>query len=149
MSYAAQLGYKQRLYLGITLASSAFTGGTLVQFVKEVKVDDNKAELDMTTRNCNGFKGRAAGLRDLKYTFKYPVDKNDASGQLAVLLGAFVADTTVIAAAVDQDDKNGTAAEMTVMKANHTEDNEKIVEYDFELVPFYAAAIPPQDIPAS
>lgn len=144
--YAPRLGYKQRLIFGITLASSKYTGGTDVKWVKEVKVDDSAADLDHTTRNCNGFKGHAQGLRDLKYTFKYPVDDNDVSGQMTVLMSAYAARTTIKAAAVDPDGQNGTAAEMAVMKANTTEDNEKIVEIDFELVPHYAAAIPPQDI---
>jgi hypothetical protein len=143
---ASRLGYKQRFILGVTLASSQYTGGTDVKFVKEVKVDDNVASLDSTTRNCNGFKGKAPGLRELKYTFKYMVDDNDTSGQLSTFMAAFCAKTTVTVAAVDPNGQNGTAAEMFVQQANTNENNEQLVEIDFVLEPHYAAAIPPQDI---
>lgn len=140
-----RLGYKERLYFGVTLSSSSFTGGTLITNVKEVKISDNVGPIENTTRNCNGFKQFAAGLRDFGLSGKCNKDDTDTNGMMAIA-SAYAAKTTIKAAAVDANDKNGVAGEFIVAKAEATENNGEIVEIDFELKPYYAAAIPPFDI---
>jgi hypothetical protein len=124
------------------MSSSGFSGGNLVKSALDVKVDSDVADLDFTTRNCNGFKGHAQGLRDWKASFKLPFDDTDTNG-LVLLMSAFVARTTVKVATVDEADKNGEVVEASVMKAGRDEKNGEIVAIDFELVPYFAAAIPP------
>ena len=143
---APRLGFKQRLYFGVTLTSSTFSGGTKVTYIKDVKVSDTVKVLDNTTRNCNGFVGNAPGLRDVKITGKYIVDDNDKSGQLGVLLNAYSDETTINVAAVDPTDKIGVCMTAMVSKAERTEANGEIVDIDFELTPHYAADIPPFDV---
>ncbi len=136
------LGYRQRLYLGVTMSSSGFSGGNLINNAMDVKVKNDAADLDFTLRNCNGFKGHAVGLKDLELTFKLPYDDGDTNGLIA-LLSAKAANTSIKVAAVDGNDKNGEVAECRVFDASRNEQNGEIVSFDFTLKPYYAAAIPP------
>jgi hypothetical protein len=140
-----RLGYKQRLYFGVTLASSSFTSGTLITNVKEVKISDNRGPLENTTRACNGFKQFAQGLRDLGISFKMNVDDGDTNGFVAAF-NAYKNGTTLKVAAVDANDVNGVIGEFVVAKFEGDEKNGEIVEIDAELRPYYAAAIPPSSV---
>ena len=121
MSESFTLGLNAKLYRNT--GSYETPTWVVIDNVKDVKLNVEKGEADVTTRGGNGWKQTAATLKDASVEFEMVWDKKDAG--FKAIKDAFFNDTTIEVAVMDgditEDDSEGLRATMTVTTFSRNE----------------------------
>ena len=135
-----RLGLDARLYYGIEGSGAT----TEVTNVKDLTLNLEKAEADVTTRANQGWRANVGTLKDASIEFQMVWDTADAA--FAAIRDAFLNDTPLdfkILSGPDSDpDAQGLLATCEVFSFNRNEALEEAITVDVTIKPTYAAAPP-------
>lgn len=127
------------------------TGGTfaaptwaVINNVKDLTLNLEGTEIDVSTRGGGGFKQRVIGLLDGSFEFDMVWDPSDAA--FTALQAAFFARTTVLMGVFDKDvtvaGAQGLKADMSVLNFTREEPLEGAIMAKVKLAPGYSANTP-------
>ncbi len=138
---SVRLGLDARLYYGPANSGAA----TELTNVKDVTLNLEKAEADVTTRANNGWRATVGTLKDASIEFQMIWDTADAG--FAAIRDAFMSDTPldfrVLSGASDDPESEGLLATCEVFSFTRNEALEEAITVDVTIKPTYAAN-PPQ-----
>lgn len=141
---AIRLGLDAKLYLD-TSATPATPTWALIGNCKDVTLNLETNEADVTTRSANGWKATAPTLKDASVDFTMLWDSSDTN--FTKLRTAFIARTTVYMAVMDGEvatpGSQGLIAMMMVSKFTRNEPLDQAMTVDVTVKPTYYPAIAP------
>jgi hypothetical protein len=140
---AAKMGIDGKLYF-----CAAGIGGTPtwteLTNVKNVTLNNTKAEADATTRSNNGWKAVVATLKEASIEFEMVWDPEDAG--LTAIYGSYMANTPLGIACVDGaitgQGANGFMADCMVSSVSREESLEGVMTLKVTVKPTYSANAP-------
>jgi hypothetical protein len=138
-----KLGSEMKLYY-----CAAGIGGTPVwtelSIVKDVKLNIDKGEADVSTRAGGGWKQTVGALKDAGIEFEMPWDTEDAGFQ--AVKGAYFAGSAIGLAVMDGDietaGSEGLWADCAVLKFDRNEPLENAATVSVTAKPTYSANVP-------
>jgi hypothetical protein len=132
------LGLNAELYYGVAESGAH----TLIENVKDLTLNLEKAEADVTTRANDGWRATVGTLKDASIEFQMVHDSGDAA--FLALRSAFMDGTPLDFRIMSGgDDSEGLLATCEVMNFTRNEALEEAIMYDVTIKPTYAAN-PPQ-----
>lgn len=135
-----KLGFESKLYIG----AAGSTPSTEAKNVKDLTLNLESAEVDVSSRQSGKFKIYLSGLIDAGLEFKMNVDPDDATQ--TTIRTAWLA-RTAIAAKVDLGDGKAFDSDWIVTNFNNEQPLEEAIAYSVTLKPTMTSADrPPQVI---
>ncbi len=146
---AAKTGIEGKLYFSATGIGSGAAGSatyTELTNVRNVTLNNTKAEADATTRTNNGWKAVVATLKEASIEFEMVWDPSDPG--LSAVYGSYMTNTILGIACVDGAitgqgaDPNGFEADCMVSSVSREESLEGIMMLKVTVKPTYSANAP-------
>lgn len=122
------IGINAKLFRGV----AGTTAATEMKNVKDVNLDLDKVEIDVTTRKSGGWRDYVAGLKDASLEFDMKYDTADANYK--AMLQAYL-NNTAVALFVSDGDGNGMDADWVITKFSIPQELEDAVKVSVSAKP--------------
>lgn len=122
------IGINAKLFRGV----AGTTAATEMKNVKDVNLDLDKVEIDVTTRKSGGWRDYVAGLKDASLEFDMKYDTADANYK--AMLQAYL-NNTAVALFVSDGEGNGMDADWVITKFSVPQELEDAVKVSVSAKP--------------
>ena len=122
------IGINAKLFRGV----AGTTAATEMKNVKDVNLDLDKVEIDVTTRKSGGWRDYVAGLKDASLEFDMKYDTADANYK--AMLQAYL-NNTAVALFVSDGEGNGMDADWVISKFSVPQELEDAVKVSVSAKP--------------
>ncbi len=133
---AIKLGMNAKAYYGVAGA----TANTLINNIKDVTVNLEKGEADVTTRGNAGWRAKIGTLKDGSIEFEMVWDTEDAA--FTAIQQAYFGDSALAFYFIDEEGGEGLDADFTVMNFSKKEPLEEAQGVSVTIKPTYSTRAP-------
>lgn len=131
-----RLGMEAKLYHGAAGATAA----TEMPNVKDVTLNLEKGEADVTTRGNQGWRATVGTLKDGSVEFEMVWDSSDSG--FAAIKNAYFANTAIALLILDAEDGEGLDADFSVTNFSRNEPLEEAITVSVTVKPTYSTRAP-------
>lgn len=131
-----KLGLEGKIYYGPAGAK----GTTELKNVKDVTLNLESSEADVTTRANNGWRATVAALKDASVEFQMVWDSEDAG--VTAIKEAYFNNSAIALAILDDENGEGLDADFAITKFNRDEPLENAMAVSVTAKPTYSARAP-------
>lgn len=131
-----RLGMEAKLYHGAAGATAA----TEMSNVKDVTLNLEKGEADVTTRGNQGWRATVGTLKDGSVEFEMVWDSSDSG--FAAIKNAYFANTAIALLILDAEDGEGLDADFSVTNFSRNEPLEEAITVSVTVKPTYSTRAP-------
>ena len=131
-----RLGMEAKLYHGVAGA----TATNEMKNVKDVTLNLEKGEADVTTRGNQGWRATVGTLKDGSIEFQMVWDSSDAG--FAAIKTAYFTNTPLALLVLDAEDGEGLDADFSVTNFSRNEPLEEAITVDVTVKPTYSTRAP-------
>lgn len=132
----AKFGMNAKLYYG----ASGATASNELSNCKDVTLDLETGEADVTVRANEGWRATAATLKDASIEFEMIVDSEDAG--YSFLADAFFSNTPIAILCLDAENGEGLDADVMITRFSRNEPLEEAITVSVTLKPTYSGRAP-------
>lgn len=131
-----KLGLEGKLYFG----PAGTTANTELKNAKDVTLNLESSEADVTTRANNGWRATVAALKDATIEFSMVWDTENAG--FAAIKNAYFNNTAIALAILDGENGEGLDADFAITKFNREEPLEEAMSVSVTAKPTYSTRAP-------